>query len=68
VAEQCRYLEDLTAAVAEGTRQAGSPFAFNKFTEHVKDDLRPKYGKWAQFDDWVHLNFDRIILEQRIGW
>jgi hypothetical protein len=67
VAEQRQYLEDLTAAVAEGTRQPGSPFAFDKFTEHVKDDLRPKYGKWARFD-WMHLNADRIILEQRIGW
>lgn len=68
VAEQRQYLEDLGIAVADGTRQAGSPFAFDKITEHVKDALRAKYGKWGQFDDWMHLNVDRIILEQRIGW
>jgi glyoxylase-like metal-dependent hydrolase (beta-lactamase superfamily II) len=68
VAEQRQYLEDLTVAVAEGTKRAGSPFAFDQITEHVKDDLRPKYGKWSQFDEWLHMNVDRIILEQRIGW
>lgn len=68
VAEQRQYLEDLTAAVVEGTKRAGNPFAFDKITESVKGDLRPKYGKWGQFDDWMHMNVDRIILEQRIGW
>lgn len=68
VAEQRHYLEDLTAAVVEGTKRAGNPFAFDKITEYVKNDLRPKYGKWDQFDDWMVLNVDRVILEQRIGW
>ena len=68
VTEQRQYLEDLGAAVAEGSKRAGSPFAFDKITEHVKNDLRPKYGKWGEFDNWMHLNVERMILEQRIGW
>ena len=68
VTQQREYLEDLTKAVTSGTQKAGNPFAFDKITASVKDDLRPKYGKWAQFDDWMILNVDRIILEQRIGW
>jgi glyoxylase-like metal-dependent hydrolase (beta-lactamase superfamily II) len=65
---QREYLEELTKAVSAGTQKAGNPFAFDKITESVKADLRPKYGKWAQFEDWMILNVDRIILEQRIGW
>ncbi len=67
VAEARQYLEDLGAAVAEGAKRAG-PFAFDKITEHVKNELRPKYGKWDQFDNWMHMNVERMILEQRIGW
>jgi hypothetical protein len=68
VAEQREYIEDLTAAVAKATKTAGSPFAFDKITELVKEDLRPKYGKWGEFDNWMVLNIDRVLLEQRIGW
>ncbi|MGH8769016.1 MAG: MBL fold metallo-hydrolase [Burkholderiales bacterium] len=68
VVEQRQYLEDLGAAVAEGSKRAGNPFAFDQITEHVKNDLRPKYGKWDQFDNWMMLNVQRISLEQRIGW
>jgi len=68
VAEQRQYLQDLTAAVAEGTKRAGGPFAFEKITEYVKNDLRPKYGSWGEFDNWMAMNVDRILLEQRIGW
>ncbi|MGH8136459.1 MAG: MBL fold metallo-hydrolase, partial [Steroidobacteraceae bacterium] len=68
VTEQRQYLEDLSAAVAEGSKRAGNPFAFDQITEHVKNDLRPKYGKWDQFDNWMMLNVHRITLEQRIGW
>ena len=68
VTEQREYLEDLTKAVSAGVGKAASPFAFDQITASVKDDLRPKYGKWAQFDDWMILNVDRILLEQRIGW
>ncbi|MBI3435388.1 MAG: MBL fold metallo-hydrolase [Proteobacteria bacterium] len=68
VAEQRQYLIDLTVAVSEGTKKAGNPFAFDTITASVKDDLRPKYGKWNLFDEWMGLNVDRIILEQRIGW
>src|SRR5215475_2672101 len=41
------YLEDLTTAVANATQKAGSPFAFEKITELVKAELRPKYGQWG---------------------
>lgn len=68
VTQQREYLEDLTNAVAEATKKTGSPFAFDKITELVKGDLRPKYGQWGEFDNWMHLNVDRILLEQRIGW
>jgi len=68
VTEQRQYVIDLTAAVTAGTKMAQNPFAFDKITEHVKTELRPKYGKWNQFDDWMVMNVDRIILEQRIGW
>lgn len=68
VTEQREYVQDLTKAVTEGTKKAGNPFAFDAITASVKEDLRPKYGKWAQFEDWMLLNVDRIILEQRIGW
>lgn len=68
VTEQREYVEDLTAAVSKATATVGNPFAFEKITELVKDDLRPKYGKWNEFDNWMILNVDRIILEQRIGW
>lgn len=68
VTEQRQYLDDLTAAVAAAAKTVGNPFAFEKITELVKADLRPKYGKWAQFEAWMGLNVDRIVLEQRIGW
>jgi glyoxylase-like metal-dependent hydrolase (beta-lactamase superfamily II) len=62
------YLEDLTTAVANATQKAGSPFAFEKITELVKADLRPKYGQWGEFDNWMMLNVDRVLLEQRLGY
>ncbi|MCI0429574.1 MAG: MBL fold metallo-hydrolase [Rhodospirillales bacterium] len=68
VTEQREYIEDLGAAVAKAVKTTGNPFAFDKLTELVKDDLRPKYGKWAQFDDWMGMNVERMTFEQRIGW
>jgi hypothetical protein len=37
-------------------------------TELVKADLRPKYGQWGEFDNWMMMNVDRILLEQRLGY
>jgi len=69
VTGQREYLEDLGKAVAEGTKKAGSPYAIDKITEYVKEDLRPKYGTWGQFDsEWLKQNVDRITLDQRLGW
>lgn len=68
VTEQREYIEDLGKAVANAVKTTGNPFAFDKITELVKEDLRPKYGKWAQFDDWMGMNVERITFEQRIGW
>jgi hypothetical protein len=34
----------------------------------VKADLRPKYGQWGEFDNWMMMNVDRILLEQRLGY
>ncbi len=65
---QREYLEDLSAAVATATRKAGSVYALDKITDLVKEELRPKYGKWNQFDDWMLLNVERVGLEQRLGW
>ncbi len=62
------YLEDLTKAVSAATQKIGSPYAVDKITEIVKVDLRPKYGHWGEFDNWMILNVDRIIMEQRLGY
>jgi glyoxylase-like metal-dependent hydrolase (beta-lactamase superfamily II) len=62
------YLEDLTKAVANATQKIGNPYAVDKITDLVKVDLRPKYGHWGEFDNWMFLNVDRIILEQRLGY
>lgn len=68
VTEQREYLESLGKAVADASKKAGNPFAFDKITELVKEDLRPKYGKWESFDDWMGMNVERLMFEQRIGW
>jgi hypothetical protein len=48
--------------------KTGNQFAFDQITELVKTDLRPKYGKWGEFDNWMMMNVDRILLEQRLGY
>lgn len=65
--QQREYLVDLTAAVRKAVGITKNPFAIDKIHELVKPDLQ-KYAKWAQFDAWLKLNIDRILLEQRIGW
>ena len=62
------YLEDLTRAVSAAKEKAGSPLALDQITELVKADLRPKYGQWGEFDNWMMMNVDRILLEQRLGY
>ena len=62
------YLEDLTRAVVDATQKLGNPYAVDKITDLVKDELRPKYGTWGEFDNWMVLNVDRIIMEQRLGF
>ena len=62
------YVEDLTKAVAVATEVAGSTYAIEKITDLVKAELRPKYGTWAEFDNWMQLNVERIVMEQRYGW
>jgi glyoxylase-like metal-dependent hydrolase (beta-lactamase superfamily II) len=62
------YLQDLTKAVTEATQKTGNPYAIDKITELVKTDLRPKYGQWGEFEEWMSLNVDRIALEQRLGF
>ena len=61
-------LEDLTRAVSAAKEKAGSPLALDQITELVKADLRPKYGQWGEFDNWMMMNVDRILLEQRLGY
>lgn len=68
VTAQREYLVALTAAVKKAVGITKNPFAIPKITEIVKKELRPKYGKWAQFDEWMMMNVDRILLEMRIGW
>lgn len=68
VTEQREYIEDLSQAVADATAETGNPFDFETMTELVKEDLRPKYGEWEQFDEWMELNVERIVYEQNIGW
>ena len=62
------YLEDLTRAVSAAKEKTGNQFAVDQITELVKADLRPKYGQWAEFDNWMMMNVDRILLEQRLGY
>lgn len=68
VAQQREYVEDLSAAVLNAVKITKNPFALPKITELVKAELRPKYGKWNMFDNWMGMNVLRITLEQRIGW
>ena len=56
------------AAVTNATKVAKNPFALPQIAELVKDELRPKYGDWGRFDDWMQMNVLRIILEGRMGW
>jgi glyoxylase-like metal-dependent hydrolase (beta-lactamase superfamily II) len=63
-----RYLEDLTQAVTDATQKIGNPYAVDEITDVVKGQLRPAYGTWGEFDSWMMLNVDRIILEQRLGF
>ena len=62
------YLEDLTRAVSAAKEKAGSPLALDQITDLVKADLRSKYGQWGEFDNWMMMNVDRILLEQRLGY
>ena len=62
------YMQDLGAAVANAAKVTKNPYALPEMTELVKNELRPKYGKWGQFDAWMEMNVLRIILEQRMGW
>ena len=62
------YLEDLTRAVSAAKEKVGNPLALEQITELVKVDLRPKYGQWGEFDNWMMMNVDRILLEQRLGY
>src|SRR5215471_3720992 len=62
------YLEDLTRAVSAAKEKVGNPLALDQITELVKADLRPKYGQWGEFDTWMMMNVDRILLEQRLGY
>ena len=62
------YLEDLSRAVSAAKEKTGNEFAFAEITELVKADLRPKYGQWGEFDNWMMMNVDRILLEQRLGY
>ena len=68
VTEAREYLEDLTAAITAAVKITKNPFAFPKITELVKEELRPKYGDWGGFEDWMQLNIVRITQEQRLGW
>jgi glyoxylase-like metal-dependent hydrolase (beta-lactamase superfamily II) len=68
VTQQYQYVQDLSAAVLNAVKITKNPFALPKITELVKKELRPKYGKWNMFDQWMGMNVLRITLEQRIGW
>jgi len=68
VTAQREYLESLSKAVADGAKRTGNPWAFDKITEYVKEELQPKYGQWAQFDDYLAMNVERVILEKNMGW
>lgn len=68
VTQAREYMQDLSAAVTKSAKIIKNPYAIPKITEFVKSELRPKYGKWGQFDAWMGMNVLRIVLEQRMGW
>ncbi len=68
VTQAREYMRDLSAAVTNAAKVTKNPFALTKITDLVKKELKPKYGKWGQFDAWMGMNVMRITMEQRIGW
>ena len=55
------YIEDLQAAIV-AEFQKGTPFA------KVPDAVRlPKYEGWAMYDQWLHLNVMRVMLDMHMG-
>ena len=68
VTEARQYMQDLNNAVSNAIKITKNPFAFPELTKLVKQELRPKYGQWSQFDAWMTMNIMRIVQEQRMGW
>jgi glyoxylase-like metal-dependent hydrolase (beta-lactamase superfamily II) len=60
VVEQRRYYGDLSEAIA-AARAAGLADGSPEMTTLVQSILRPKYGAWRRFDEFLALNIDGMI-------
>jgi len=60
VVEQRRYYGDLSEAIA-AARAAGLADGSPEMTALVRSALRPKYGAWRRFDEFLALNIDGMI-------
>ena len=60
VVEQRRYYGDLSEAIGVA-RAAGLADGSPEMTTLVRNALRPKYGAWRRFDEFLALNIDGMI-------
>ena len=60
VAAARQYLIDLSSAI-EAARRKGCADASPEMTATVEASLRPHYGPWRRFDDFLPLNIDGMI-------
>jgi glyoxylase-like metal-dependent hydrolase (beta-lactamase superfamily II) len=60
VVEQRRYYADLADAIATA-RAAGLADGSAEMTTRVRSVLRPKYGAWRRFDEFLALNVEGMI-------
>ena len=59
---QLRYLQDLRAAIFT-EMQSGTPFLAIPNAVEL-----PLYADWHGYDDWLHLNAWRVLMELAMGW
>jgi glyoxylase-like metal-dependent hydrolase (beta-lactamase superfamily II) len=54
------YVEDLIAAV-RAAQEAGLADNSPEMVEAVRAELEPKYGDWANFDEWMPMNVEGLL-------
>ena len=61
VTKMREFIEDLQAAIVAEFKRGT---AFDKIPNTVK---LPKYAHWAMYDEWLHLNVWRVMLDMHMG-